>query len=73
MVVVEHGERAHWVRNALAHGGRLRVHLRGRWRDATMRVVPDDPDAYLRRMNPVHAWFVRRHSTAPCLAEITRA
>jgi deazaflavin-dependent oxidoreductase (nitroreductase family) len=71
VIVVEHGERAHWVRNALADGGRLRVHLRGRWRAATLRVVPGDPEAYLRRMNRVHAWFVRRHSTTPGLVEIT--
>jgi len=55
IVVVEHGLHAQWVRNALADDGRLRIHLRGAWRPARLRIVDGDPEAYLRRMNRVHA------------------
>jgi deazaflavin-dependent oxidoreductase (nitroreductase family) len=71
MVVVEDGLRAHWVRNALAHDGRLRIHLRGRWRPARLRAVEGDPETYLRQMNTLHAALVRRHSTIPAVVEIT--
>ena len=71
IVVVEDGARADWVRNALARDGRLRVHLRGRWRDARIRLIEGDPESYLQRMNKVHAYFVRRHSSTPGVAEIT--
>ena len=62
IVVVEDGARADWVRNAQHHGG-LRVFHRGRWRDARLRLIEGDPENYLRRMNSVHAMFVRRHSS----------
>jgi deazaflavin-dependent oxidoreductase (nitroreductase family) len=71
IVVVEDGARADWVRNALAREGRLRVHLRGRWREARLRLIEGDPEAYLRRMSKTHAFFVRRHSSVPGVAEIT--
>ena len=71
IVVVEDGARADWVRNALARDGRLRIHLRGRWRDARLRLIEGDPEAYLQRMNKIHAYFVRRHSSASGVAEIT--
>ena len=70
IVVAEDGARADWVRNALARDGRLRLHLRGRWRDARLRLVEGDPEAYLRRMSKLHAYFVRRHSSTPGVAEI---
>ncbi len=38
IVVVEDGARADWVRNALADEGRLRVHLRGAWRSARLKI-----------------------------------
>ena len=69
-VVVEDGARADWIRNALARGG-LRVHYRGRWRDARLRLIEGEPEEYLRRMNRVHAHFVRAHSSVPAVAEIT--
>jgi deazaflavin-dependent oxidoreductase (nitroreductase family) len=71
IVVVEDGARADWVRNALAREGKLRVHLRGRWRDARLRLIEGDAEAYLQRMNKLHAYFVRRHSSVPGIAEIT--
>jgi deazaflavin-dependent oxidoreductase (nitroreductase family) len=70
VVVVEDGLRAHWVRNALARGGRVRIHFDGSWRPARLRVVAWDPETYLRQMNPLHAWLVRRHSTVPVVVEI---
>ena len=70
LVVVEDGLRAHWVRNALARDGRLRAHFRGRWRDATVRMLDDDPEAYLPRMNRIHAGFVRLESSTPGVAEL---
>lgn len=70
IVVVEDGARADWVRNAQHHGG-LRVFHRGRWRDAQLRLIDGDPERYLRRMNSVHAYFVRRHSSVQGVAEIT--
>jgi hypothetical protein len=71
IVVVEDGARADWVRNALARDGSLRVHLRGRWRDARLHLIAGDPEAYLQRMSSTHAYFVRRHSSEPGVAEIT--
>ena len=69
IVVVEDGARADWVRNA-QHGG-LRVFHRGRWKDARLRLIEGDPESYLQRMSSVHAYFVRRHSSVPGVAEIT--
>jgi deazaflavin-dependent oxidoreductase (nitroreductase family) len=71
IVVSEDGPRAAWVRNALARDGRLRVFLHGRWRAARLRTRPGDPEPYLRRMNRVHAAFVRTESSEPSLIEIT--
>lgn len=73
IVVVEDGARADWVRNAMARGGSLRVHYRGRWRDGWLRMIEEDTEPYLRRMNRVHAYFVRQHSSTPQLAEIRLA
>jgi len=70
-VVVEDGLTAPWVRNALAREGRLRVFVHGRWREARLEPRQGDPEPYLRRMNRVHAAFVRLESTAPALVEIT--
>ena len=70
IVVVEDGSRAHWVRNALANDGRLRIHLRGAWRPARLRILDADPESYLRRMNRVHAAFVRVESSTPGVVEI---
>jgi deazaflavin-dependent oxidoreductase (nitroreductase family) len=70
IVVVEDGSRADWVRNALADDGRLRVHLRGAWRLARLRILDADPERYLRRMNRVHAAFVRLESSTPGVVEI---
>jgi deazaflavin-dependent oxidoreductase (nitroreductase family) len=70
IVVVEDGARAQWVRNALADDGRLRIHLRGAWRPARLRIVDENPEGWLRRMNRVHAAFVRLESTTPAVVEI---
>jgi deazaflavin-dependent oxidoreductase (nitroreductase family) len=70
IVVVEDGVRAHWVRNAMEDGGRLRIHFRGAWRPARLRILDADPGPYLRRMNRVHAAFVRMESTTPGVVEI---
>ncbi len=71
IVVAEDGARARWVRNALAQDGRLRIHLRGKWRDARLRLIEGDAEGYLQRMNKLHAALVRRHSTTPQPVEIT--
>jgi deazaflavin-dependent oxidoreductase (nitroreductase family) len=70
IVVVEDGARANWVRNALSRYGRLRIHLRGRWRGARFRTLEGDPEAYLERMNRIHAGFVRLESSTPAVAEL---
>ena len=70
IVVVEDGTRADWVRNALADEGRLRVHLRGAWRLARLKILDTDPASYLSRMSRVHAAFVRLESTTPAVVEI---
>jgi deazaflavin-dependent oxidoreductase (nitroreductase family) len=70
IVVVEDGRRAHWVRNALANDGRLRIHLRGRWRHARLRILEADPEDYLRQMNRVHAAFVRIEASTPTVIEL---
>lgn len=70
IVVVEDGARANWVRNAVARDGRLRVHFRGGWRDARLRMLDEDPESYLTRMNRVHAGFVRLEASTPGVAEI---
>lgn len=69
IVVVEDGLHANWVRNALARDGRLRIHFRGRWREARVRMLEEDPESYLARMNRIHAGFVRLESSKPGVAE----
>jgi deazaflavin-dependent oxidoreductase (nitroreductase family) len=70
LVVVEDGLRSNWIQNALAQDGRLRIHLRGRWRSARLRMLEEDPEAYLMRMNRVHASLVRSHSSSPKVAAL---
>jgi deazaflavin-dependent oxidoreductase (nitroreductase family) len=70
IVVAEGGSRSQWVRNALANDGHLRIHFRGAWRPARLRLIDADPESYLRRMNRVHAAFVRVESTTPSVVEI---
>ena len=70
IVVVEDGHRANWIRNALANDTRLRIHFRGAWREARLRILDADPEVYLSRMNRVHAAFVRVESTTPVVVEI---
>ena len=70
IVVVEDGLQAHWIRNALANDTRLRIHFRGAWHEARLRILDADPDSYLSRMNRVHAAFVRLESTTPAVVEI---
>ena len=70
IVVVEDGRRAQWIRNALAADNRLKVHLRGAWHEAHLRMLDGDPSSYLSRMNRVHAAFVRIESTTPVVVEI---
>jgi deazaflavin-dependent oxidoreductase (nitroreductase family) len=70
IVVVEDGLRANWVRNALARDGRLRIHLRGRWRETRLRMLEDAPESYLVQMNRIHAGFVRLESTTPSVVEL---
>lgn len=70
IVVVEDGLRANWVQNAFAKDGRLRIHYRGRWRNARLRLLEDDPESFLARMNRVHAAFVRLESSKPGVAEL---
>lgn len=70
IVVVEDGKRAQWVQNALAEGGRLRIFLRGSWRPARIQILDGAPEAYLGKMNRVHAMFVRHESSTPCVIEL---
>ena len=70
IVVVEDGSSADWVRNALADGGRLRIHFRGAWRSARLQVLDTDPEPYLKRMNRVHAAFVRNEASTPGVVEL---
>ena len=70
IVVVEDGARAQWVRNSLAHGGRLRIFFRGAWRSARLRLLDANPETYLERMNRVHAAFVRNEATTPGVVEL---
>lgn len=73
IVVVEDGPRAGWVRNALERDGRLRVHFRGSWRDAELRLLDEDPETHLQRMNRMHAGLVRSHSSTPSVAQLVIA
>ena len=71
IVVAEDGPHSLWVRNALAGDGHLRIFLHGKWCHAHLEPKPGDPEPYLRRMNGVHAAFVRTESSTPALMEIT--
>jgi deazaflavin-dependent oxidoreductase (nitroreductase family) len=71
IVISEDGVRAAWVRNALARDGRLRIFWQGTWRPARLRPLPGDAEPYLRRMNRVHAAFVRTEASEPTVIEIT--
>jgi hypothetical protein len=44
--------------------------LRGEWRAARLHLIDADPESYLRRMNRLHAAFVRVESTTPAVVEI---
>ncbi len=70
IVVVENSLRAQWVQNALAQDGQLRIFLRGRWCHARLRMLEGDPEAYLHRMNRLHAALLRGHSTTLGFAAI---
>jgi|SRR5690349_7974316 deazaflavin-dependent oxidoreductase (nitroreductase family) len=70
IVVVEDGKRAQWVQNALAENGRLRIFLRGAWRPARLEILDVAPEAYLEKMNRVHAMFVRHESSTPGVIEL---
>jgi hypothetical protein len=52
---------------------KLRVFLRGKWRDARLQPRSGDAEPYLRRMNKVHAALVRTESSTPTGIEITPA
>ena len=71
IVVAEDGARADWVRNALSRDGQLRVYVGGKWRNARLALVEDQPEDYLQRMNRLHAALVRVHSSTPKVVEIT--
>jgi deazaflavin-dependent oxidoreductase (nitroreductase family) len=71
IVVAEDGLHSAWVMNALAREGHLRVFLHGKWHDARLEPRPGDPEPYLRRMNRIHAAFVRTESSEPAVVEIT--
>ena len=63
-VVAEHGRRADWVRNAEANP-RVRVCIRGRWRDGVATLLDDD-DTSARFGTGVPKWnerFVRALGT----------
>jgi hypothetical protein len=70
IVVVEDGSHSNWVRNALAQDGHPRIHLRGQWRSAKLRMLEAEPEIHLRRMNRTHAFFVRSESSTPAVAEL---
>jgi deazaflavin-dependent oxidoreductase (nitroreductase family) len=71
IVVAEHGDRADYVRNAAANDGRLRIFHDGAWKGATLRLLDDDPELWLRRMDKRHVSFIRRLATQPRVIEIT--
>jgi deazaflavin-dependent oxidoreductase (nitroreductase family) len=71
IVVVEDGLRSAWVKNALANDGGLRVFHHGKWREARLAPSSADPEAVLRKMNRVHAAFVRTEASKPSVVEIT--
>jgi deazaflavin-dependent oxidoreductase (nitroreductase family) len=71
IVVAEDGMATSWVRNALERDGRLRIFFRGEWCEARLAPRPGDPETYLRRMNKIHAAFLRMESSDPELVEIT--
>lgn len=62
-LVAEHGRRASYVRN-IAANPRVRVRIRGRWRDGTARVLPeDDPRERLRTLPRLNSLGVRLAGT----------
>lgn len=63
-IVAEQGRHAGYVRNLQATP-RVRLRLRGRWRDGVARVAADDdPQARLASFaRPIHARVVRRFGT----------
>jgi deazaflavin-dependent oxidoreductase (nitroreductase family) len=62
-IVAEHGRRAGYVRNLVAHPD-VRLHIGRRWRDAVAHVVEnDDVDARLQHFTPRHVDVIRRFGT----------
>lgn len=50
-IVAEHGRRANYVRN-IEVNPRVRIRVRGRWRDGTATVMADDDARRRLRLNP---------------------
>ena len=46
IVVVEDGLSAHCIRNARANNNRLKVHFRGAWHEARLRMLDANPSSY---------------------------
>jgi len=62
-IVAEFGRRAAYVKNIEAYS-RVRVCIRGRWRNGTAHVLPDDdPRARQRILPRLNAWSVRMAGT----------
>ncbi|GAA3531737.1 nitroreductase [Aeromicrobium flavum] len=62
-LVSEHGLRSQYVKNLVAQP-KVRVRMRGRWRDGIAHVLPDDdPQARLRALRGVNSAAVRALGT----------
>lgn len=69
-VVAEHGRHADWVRNVEADP-RVRIRVRGAWRDGTARILDeDDPTARLQELGGLNPWIVRLAGTDPLTVRI---
>lgn len=58
-LVAEHGRHSDYVRNIVANP-HVRVRVGGTWRSGTAHVMPkDDPQARLRKLDPLNSAIVR--------------
>jgi deazaflavin-dependent oxidoreductase (nitroreductase family) len=69
-IVSEQGRAANYVRN-IGENPRVRVKVRGRWREGTARIVDEDPRERLRRLpSTLNAAIVRRVAHEPVVVRI---
>ncbi|MBF6600988.1 MAG: hypothetical protein IVW36_10810 [Dehalococcoidia bacterium] len=70
LVIARHGARTDFVREALAHDGRLKVLHHGMWQDAHLRLTEADPEVLIDQLPSRGRRDLRQTASEPRVAEI---